>query len=128
KLFKQAAALVVPCESLRKQVVTLGATPQKVHVNSYGVDINEFDQADPEHAPPVFVSVGQLIDANAPQLTLLAMRKVVDAIPDAKLMVIGDGPLRQSCSDLLKTLKLSDSVDLQGRHLLERVAKRMRGA
>ena len=58
--------------------------------------------------------VGNLIERKAFNIAILAMRKVVKAIPDAKLNIVGDGPKREELLRLVKELGL-DCVKILGR-------------
>jgi len=48
------------------------------------------------------------------ELFLQAARRVVDAVPDALFVIAGDGPRRQQCEDLIRSLELNDRVRVLG--------------
>lgn len=63
---------------------------------------------------PTICFVGQLVPVKGVDVLLHAMRKVVDRIPKAKLLIAGDGKEKESLRELIKKLNLSSSVELLG--------------
>jgi len=114
ELFKSAAAIIAVSRDMESQLLRLGAPREKLHYNPYGVDTSLFQEADPRQAPPIFVAVGRFVDKKAPYLTLLAFGQVLKRIPEAKLVMVGDGPLWEACMRLSQALGLEASVDLLG--------------
>jgi glycosyltransferase involved in cell wall biosynthesis len=128
RMFRRCAAVVVVSRLMQEQLVRLGAPPQNVRLNPYGVDLERFTPTDAAANPPLFVAVGRFVEKKAPQLTLLAFRRVLEACPDARLAMLGDGVLLDACRDIVRALGLSDAVDLAGRQPHERVAECLAGA
>lgn len=114
RLFQTAGAIVAVSNDMQAQLIRLGAPAQKVHYNSCGVDPSVFKDADPLHSPPVFVAVGRFVNKKAPHLTLLAFQRVLQDVPDARLIMIGDGPLWDACYQMARALKLLGPVELPG--------------
>lgn len=113
-MFREAAAIVAVSHAMRRQLISLGAPPEKVHYNPCGVDCHLFDAAEPAKAAPVFLSIGRFVEKKAPHLTLLAFAEVLRRHPDARLRMIGDGPLWESCHDLAKGLGIAEAVTFLG--------------
>jgi len=113
-LFHRAAAIVAVSRAMQEKLVHMGAPEDKVHYNPYGVDCQLFKLADPAGSRPVFVSVGRFVDKKAPHLTLLAFADVRRVFPDARLRMIGDGPLLGACKDLGVALGIDDAVTFLG--------------
>lgn len=128
ELFRSAASVVVVSEDMRRRLESRGAPPDKITVNPCGVDPELFTQRDPSRSPPTFVAVGRLVPIKAPQLTLLAFAKVVAACPEARLIIVGDGPLRDSLEQLRVALGLKSSVELVGAQPHEQVRDVLAGA
>ncbi len=125
-LFKFASALIVVSQDMRDQLIKLGASKNKIIVNPYGVDISQFRGADPEKAAPIVVTVGRFVDKKAPHLTLLAFREVLMIYPEARLIMIGDGPLFEACTQLAKSLCISHAVEFRGSRSHAEVAEVLR--
>ncbi len=62
----------------------------------------------------VFVCVGRLVEIKRPLLLVRAFAAVVKKIPSAKLLFVGDGPLRESLQELISSLGLERQVKLLG--------------
>jgi glycosyltransferase involved in cell wall biosynthesis len=113
-LFPRAAALVAVSHAMERKLIELGAPPEKVHYNPYGVDTAAFVPGRPDLAPPVFVAVGRFVEKKAPHLTVLSFAEVHRLMPEARLRMIGDGPLLESCKNLARALRLGDAVEFLG--------------
>ena len=78
------------------------------------MDLSLFTPVEMVASEPHFVSVGRFVDKKAPYLTLLAFQKVLQACPEAKLTMIGDGYLLEACQQLAKVMEIADSVKFTG--------------
>jgi len=128
ELFKNAAAIIAVSRDMQQQLIRLGASEKKVEYNPYGVDLNLFQVTQPEQNPPTFVSIGRFADKKAPHLSIIAFQEVVDLVPKAKLKMIGDGSLLESCRCLVQSLNLAEQVEFLGSCPHKEVAKAMQGA
>jgi len=63
---------------------------------------------------PLFVSVANLKPQKDPKTVMAAMRPVVDALPGARLLYAGDGPLRTEVQAQIESLDLGAHVELLG--------------
>jgi len=113
-LFREARAIVAVSRAMQQRLISLGARPEKVHCNPYGVDCRVFSSASPASAGPVFLAVGRFVEKKAPQLTILAFARVHQREPDARLLMIGDGPLLDACRDLARGLGIAPAVTFLG--------------
>ena len=113
-MFKQAAAVIAVSRSMQKKLISLGAPPDKVHYNPCGVDCEEFGGADPAGSSPTFIAIGRFTEKKAPQITLSAFAQVYQIRPEARLRMIGDGPLLDDCKKLAEQLGVSDAVTFLG--------------
>jgi glycosyltransferase involved in cell wall biosynthesis len=128
RMFNVASAVIAVSRDMEQQLLDLGAPREKVFYNSYGVDTSLFSRADPARALPIFLAVGWFVDKKAPHLTLLAFRKVAEACPEARLVMVGDGVLRESCKQLAKALGVAGAVEFPGPFPHTEVAFAMRNA
>jgi colanic acid/amylovoran biosynthesis glycosyltransferase len=65
--------------------------------------------------------VGRFTDKKAPYALLLAFQKVVERHPDARLVMVGDGPLHNTCVNLARLMNLGDQVVFTGQATPEEI-------
>jgi glycosyltransferase involved in cell wall biosynthesis len=68
------------------------------------------------------IYIGRLVVGKNLQVLILAFKDVVKIVPEAKLLVIGDGPMRQPWQELVNNNNLSDNIHFLG-HITDRNAK-----
>jgi len=116
RLASSAAAVIAVSRSMQDNLIKSGFLKEKVHYCPCGVEASKFEtQANPHQAAPLFLTTGRFVDKKAPYLSLLAFSKVLRNFPEAKLIMIGDGPLKKICQELaFNVLKVGDSVQFMG--------------
>jgi len=127
QLFEKAAATIAVSRDMERQLLDLGAREEKLYYNPYGVDTSLFHNANPAHVAPIFLAVGRFVDKKAPYLTLLSFAKVKKKIPQARLKIIGDGPLLETCRQLAHALDIA-GIELPGPQTHAQVARTMQQA
>ena len=127
-MFQQAAAIVAVSRAMERKLISLGATQEKVHYNPCGINCRDFGGADPSSAPPVFLAVGRFVEKKAPQKTLKAFAGLHQTMPEARLRMIGDGPLLDECRELARELKIETAVTFLGAQSPAVVQEEMRSA
>jgi len=84
-----------------------------------GIDIEDYsdrpDKQDSETPRKRILFVGRLDPVKGVQYLLKAMKIVSKVLPEAKLILVGDGEERENLESLTNTLGLSDRVDFVGR-------------
>jgi colanic acid/amylovoran biosynthesis glycosyltransferase len=128
-MFNQADAIIAVSQAMRRKLIAIGAPPEKIHYNPYGVDCKKFGGAEPASAPPTFIAIGRFTEKKAPQLTLAAFAQVHRTYSDARLRMIGEGPLMDECRELAEQLGISDVVTFlggQGPEVVERELRQSR--
>jgi colanic acid/amylovoran biosynthesis glycosyltransferase len=128
QMFDIASGIVVVSKAMHEQVLRLGAKPERLYLNTYGVDSLNFSGGKPQNSLPEFLAVGRFVEKKAPFLTILAFSYVVKVVPDAKLTMVGDGPLIGPCKHLANALGISNFVKFLGVQDSEQVRKLMREA
>ena len=89
----EAAAVVVPSGFLGARAVDAGAAPDRVHVLPSGVDRSLFPATPPADGPPTVVFVGRFVEKKGLDVLAQAWPTVHAAVPLARLLVLGEGPL-----------------------------------
>jgi glycosyltransferase involved in cell wall biosynthesis len=88
------AAVVVPSAFLADRAVDLGFDRARVRIVPAGIDTSYFVPTPLPDGPPSAVFVGRLVEKKGLDVLLAAWPHVREALPDARLTVIGDGPLQ----------------------------------
>lgn len=114
RFFRTAAALVVVSQAMRIQLLNLGAPPEKVVLAPYGVSIPENQIAEPCQAPPQFLAVGRFVEKKAPYNTIKAFARVYKEVPQAHLVMVGDGDLLKPCRELARKLNVDRGITFTG--------------
>lgn len=114
RIAQHASGVVAVSRAMERRLVEIGIPKEKLHYNTYGVAASWFGIAKPAESTATFLTLGRLVEKKAPHLTLLAFRRALETNPDLKLRMIGDGPLRPICEDLVRELSLGGSVTLLG--------------
>ena len=103
--------------AMRADMVALGIPSSKIRVHHTGVDLDRFaprDRAEAKRAysvaGPLIVSLGALIPRKGHAIVIDALA----ALPDASLLIAGDGPERATLAAQIARLGLADRVRLLG--------------
>ncbi|NJN67991.1 MAG: glycosyltransferase [Chloroflexaceae bacterium] len=128
RMFAAARGIIAVSRDMEARLRSLGAPRDRLYYNPYGIDPYLFTSANPASNPPVFVTVGRFVEKKGPHKTLYAFRKVLDACPDARLVMIGGGKLWGACQHLAQALNVADHVTFAGPRSHPEVAATMRSA
>ena len=112
-VFDYANYVVVVSTKMKEDLIKLGCPLQKIVLTYCGPD-SSFFKAIPHFNSSQFVSIGRFVDKKAPYLTLAAFKNVVVKFPGARLVMIGDGILLNTCKNLAKLWKIEKNVDFIG--------------
>jgi colanic acid/amylovoran biosynthesis glycosyltransferase len=109
------ARFICVSDFIRKQALAKGFPAEKTVVHYTGID-TDFFRPDPNVVRcPVVLFVGRLVPVKGCEYLIRAMARVQEVVPEAKLVVIGDGPLRKRLQQLAKaTLKSCAFLGVQG--------------
>lgn len=117
-LFKQGDAFTVVCEYMRNKLIHLGCSSEKIHIIKSGIDLHKFPYLPPSK-PPLdevrILSVGRLTEKKGMLDLIRAFQLVLSIIPDAKLVIVGEGEDRDKIEKLIQQLGLGSHIQLKGR-------------
>lgn len=115
----QAAASVGVCKALMDRLAEMGADAAKLNVLRNGVDLIRFQPVDRSKARQelnlpedrrVLLSVGHLIERKGHHIAIEALA----GIPDALLLIIGDGPEKKNLEALAAAKGVQNRVSFKG--------------
>ena len=111
-LFPRCAGIIVPSRFLADKLALIGCPAEKLHVSPNGIDPTRFRPT--ARLPFRVIAVGRLVEKKAPHLTIRAFAEVARRFPEARLDMIGDGPLMDRCRALVEEHGLATRVRLHG--------------
>jgi rhamnosyl/mannosyltransferase len=109
KLLGKCAGISVSTRSLLNQSTVLKAYEEKVKVIPFGIDISGFPVGRAAGIGPLLF-VGRLVYYKGIEVLL----EVVARIPEAELVIVGDGPLKEQLKRKISKSGLSERVQLLG--------------
>jgi len=127
-LGKQAAAIIAVSNVMREALIRLGMPQEKIEVIRYGVDLDAFTFKAGREPVARFLSVGRFTEKKAPYLSVLAFSEVVKRMPQAKLVMIGDGLFDEVVRNIVAATCPPGAVEIIGRADSQRVVAEMHQA
>jgi glycosyltransferase involved in cell wall biosynthesis len=123
----RASRVLAISEAVRRYLVVnrTVAWPDRIRVVHYGVDPAPYEAALVTRADTrsslgldtgdlVVASFGRLIELKAHRVLIAAMSQLKSRWPQARLLIVGDGPLRSELDRLTQDLGLTDAVRMLG--------------
>lgn len=87
---------------------------RKTKIIPMGVYIKNFQRNNNRHHAKNLLFVGRLVEKKGVEYLLRSIPLIRNQIPDIKLTIVGDGPLRENLKILAKELAITDSVNFVG--------------
>lgn len=129
-MYKLAHAIIHYTENVREQWIDRGMPSKKMFVAYNALDTNisekikdriseddlrKFRSQHGLESENVVIFCGRLfLDKKRPDILVRAMKSVVERLPDARLVIIGDGPDKNALQKIVSELRLSQVVTLTG--------------
>ena len=114
---RKADGIVAVCDALKQRLVDLGVAPAHITVLRNGVDLRRFHPMDRVSLRREFGlerltlgSVGHLVERKGHHHVIRALAQ----LPDAELLIAGDGPERRNLEELVSALALKHRVRFLG--------------
>ncbi|NEV93947.1 glycosyltransferase [Psychroflexus sp. YR1-1] len=113
EVFQYASKVIAVSRKMQEMVLEMGCPEEKLVYNVYGPQ-PAFVNVHPTFEKKQFIAIGRFTDKKAPYYTILAFKKAVENHPDANLIMAGDGPLLNTCKNLVSYLGIEDQVEFPG--------------
>lgn len=132
-----AAVTITRSRDLAQRLIKAGVDAARVQPIYNGVDTDLYtpgNQADAKKSwgyastTELILFVGNLLPVKDPLLLLHAFSRIAIHRPQARLLLLGEGPLRQKIATEIQRLRLTDHVRLGGAQPPEQVALAMQAA
>ena len=128
-ILTRADAVTVVSRAMRDYCEERSLAPGKIVVQSMGVDLEGiFTPGDTANTRDGLIFVGRLVEKKGVKYLIEAMAILRSKYPQLNLVVIGDGPLRESLAALAQTRGVSDRVCFVGSVRNEEVPGYLRDA
>jgi len=119
KLWANAEVFLCRSKSLKESLLTLGCPDERIRLNYTGVPMptayNKIKRLNFCPSIPLQVlQVSRFIEKKGIDITIGALKLILDSGIDAHLRLVGDGPDLQNLVELTKALNLQDKVEFCG--------------
>jgi colanic acid/amylovoran biosynthesis glycosyltransferase len=107
RLWRSATAFLCDSEFLYRKAVQLGFPEHKLQVHYIGTDCDVFTVSNQQRQKNLVLFVGRLVEKKGCEYLIRAVAELHRQQEDSELVIIGDGPLRQSLELLSRELGLT---------------------
>jgi len=121
-IFNKASAVMCLTDNDAAEIARIAGNNSNIIVVPNGVD-TEFLKPTSLKDPDMITWVGRFVPEKGLIYLLRAMRRVIDKYEDARLFLIGDGPLKAELMNSADKLGLRDNVNFVGSVCREEVAR-----
>jgi glycosyltransferase involved in cell wall biosynthesis len=125
-LWQYASLFLCVSEHIRREAILRGFPRKKLMVHHIGVSIGCVPASACQRGPATVLFVGRLVEKKGCNYLVRAMSRIVREVSDAKLSIIGDGPLRETLEH--EALPLGERVAFLGQRSHDQVKQWMRSA
>jgi glycosyltransferase involved in cell wall biosynthesis len=113
--FYRRTRIATLATTTRDELIARGYKANRVVVAEPGIDVRYCPRDNAKTPTPTLLAVGRLAPVKRFPLLLQIFAGVLQAVPDARLTIAGDGPDRELLLQEIERLHLTDSVTLAGR-------------
>jgi glycosyltransferase involved in cell wall biosynthesis len=113
RLMAEGALFLAVSEAVRSLALARGFPAERTVTHRIGVDLGRFRRGgDPE--PGLVLHVGRLVEKKGSAVLIEAFPRLLARVPEARLVVVGDGPLRAELERRARRLGLDRAVTFLG--------------
>jgi colanic acid/amylovoran biosynthesis glycosyltransferase len=117
ELLQLAPLVLVRSQSLANRLHDLGCASDKIRLNRTGIPLQNFPWVErpfPKDGQWQLVQACRLVEKKGLLTTLSAFRRFVSDYPNSRLVIAGEGPLRDALARKIDELSLGTQVSLAG--------------
>lgn len=117
EVFDRAEAILARSEALAADLRALGCPPEKLTVQRAGIPLDDWpvtQRSAPQDGAWRFVQSGRLIEKKGYDTTLKAFARFREVHPQARLVILGEGPLMEPLRRLAADLDVNRFVTFAG--------------
>jgi glycosyltransferase involved in cell wall biosynthesis len=94
RLMAQGDLFLAVSDAVRNEAVAIGYPKERTHTHYLGVDLDRFRPDGRDAEPGLILHVGRLVEKKGTRLLLFALARARTTCPEARLLIVGDGPER----------------------------------
>jgi glycosyltransferase involved in cell wall biosynthesis len=113
-MLPRAKSVIVVAQSMRENLEAIAGPLTNLHFIPCGVDTSKFKPFGAKSEQFTFISVARFAEKKGPIHSLRAFTKVFQQIPNARLLMVGDGPMWDEAKAFVKDNNLGDHVSFLG--------------
>ncbi len=114
RLRRRGTLFIAVSEFLRSRLIQSGFPPDRTIVHYNGVDLTAFAPAQHDSDDLTILSVGRLVEKKGIEYLIKAFALVAAQMPEVRLEIAGEGPLRRSLERLTSECGLAARVSFRG--------------
>jgi colanic acid/amylovoran biosynthesis glycosyltransferase len=114
KLFRQGERFIALSETMKRQLIEMGAPADRVIVHRLGIDLSIFDKKPRSDETIELISIARLVEKKGIEFAIRAVSKVAADGVRVRYTVVGDGPLRSRLERLATESNVKDRVRFTG--------------
>jgi len=113
-LLARADLILCASSELQQILADLSGRPDATRLYQLGIDLSHFRPTVPDHERPTVLMVGRFVEKKGHIDGILAFAEAIASGADARLVIVGTGPLEQQYRRWIRELRLENRVDLPG--------------
>jgi len=113
-LLSQKAFFIANSSFTKNQLIHAGVDPRRIIIKYLGVPIPKFQKTHSSTEQLTILHVGRLVDFKSPDRTIKAFEIARSKGLNAKLIIVGDGPLKLTCELERIRSRYKESITLLG--------------
>jgi glycosyltransferase involved in cell wall biosynthesis len=115
RAFRSSAAIIANSAEVSRYIAReYGAPAERIAVVPNAIDLERFRPQRPADGSRCIVTVGRLVQQKNPLLFVAAAAALRQRLPDARFVMVGDGPLRSEIEAAIRAAGLEGACTLAG--------------
>ncbi|HEY9206277.1 MAG TPA: glycosyltransferase family 4 protein [Candidatus Methanoperedens sp.] len=115
KLFKNVDTAIAPSHAMEKNMISFGLDKDHIKQIAYGLPLESYPYSTANPKKNIILFIGSLEVHKGCRFLIEAMPDVIKQIPDAKLLIVGDGSEKDNLMILAKKIKIDNNVEFRGK-------------